>query len=158
MLEVRNITKTIDTFALKNISFEVTQGEYFVLLGKSGVGKTILLEIISGLLEPDNGRIILDGHDVTREKIQKRHIGIVYQDKALFPHLSVQENLSYPLRCRRVSRKEIDARIEQLAEDIGAIDKDLQWPVYCIDWEQAANELRVDYSEVDYDGETYYYR
>jgi len=119
MLEVRNITKTIDTFALKNISFEVTQGEYFVLLGKSGVGKTILLEIISGLLEPDNGRIILDGHDVTREKIQKRHIGIVYQDKALFPHLSVQENLSYPLRCRRVSRKEIDARIEQLAEDIG---------------------------------------
>ena len=119
MLEVSSITKIIDTFALKNINFEVKRGEYFVLLGKSGVGKTMLLEIIAGLLEPDSGHIVLDGCDITKEKIQKRYIGIVYQDQALFPHLSVYENIAYPLRCLGQKREEIDANVEQLAENIG---------------------------------------
>ncbi|MFC1693633.1 ABC transporter ATP-binding protein [Candidatus Latescibacterota bacterium] len=121
MLKVRNITKKFETFVLKNISFEVKRGEYFVLLGKSGVGKTMLLEIIAGLLEPDSGNIGLNGHDITKEKIQKRYIGIVYQDQAIFPHLSVHENIAYPLRSRGIKRKEINARVEQLAEKTGII-------------------------------------
>ncbi|MFC1528434.1 ABC transporter ATP-binding protein [Candidatus Latescibacterota bacterium] len=119
MLEVSNITKKIDKTILKDISFTVNKGEYFVLLGKSGVGKTVLLEIIAGLLEPDSGRIMLDGFDITKEKIQKRGIGIVYQDKALFPHLSVYDNIAYPLRCRGIKKEEIDVRVKQLAVKIG---------------------------------------
>ena len=119
MLKVSTITKKIDKLILKDISFEVKRGEYFVLLGKSGVGKTILLEIIAGLLDHDSGRIVLDGYDITEEKIQKRGLGIVYQDKALFPHMSVQENIAYPLRCRGVKSEEIDIIVKRLSEEIG---------------------------------------
>ena len=119
MLDINNIAKTFEKVVLDRISFEVTRGEYFVLLGKSGAGKTILLEIIAGLVEPDSGSIVLDGHDITHEKIQKRNIGIVYQDQTLFPHFTVFENVAYPFRCRGGRKNEIQARVERLAENMG---------------------------------------
>ena len=93
MLECKNISKKFGEHILQNISFEVASGEYFVILGKSGVGKTVLLEIIAGLLEPDSGSIVLDGHNITRTRIQKRNIGIVFQDNTLFPHMSIRRNI-----------------------------------------------------------------
>ena len=119
MLELRNIIKHIDKHILVNISFKISQGEYFVLLGKSGAGKTMILEIIAGLLMPDSGQVILDGHDITGETIQKRGIGIVYQDRALFPHMSVRENIAYALQCRGVKKTTVHTRVEQIAGDLG---------------------------------------
>ena len=78
-------------------------GQYYVLLGRSGAGKTQLLELIAGLEKPDSGTIVLDGEDITHRKIQERKIGIVFQDYAIFPHLTVFGNIAYPLRSRKIT-------------------------------------------------------
>lgn len=116
LLSIRNISKKLGDFSISNVSFSVEAGDYFVILGPSGVGKTVLLETIAGQLIPDSGRIILNGRDITREKIQKRRIGLVYQIRSLFPHLTVRQNIAYGLRmrgsrCRR--------RVGELAADVG---------------------------------------
>jgi len=122
MLEVKNLSKRLDTFAMRDVSFNIGQGEYFVLLGVSGVGKTVLLEIIAGVMRPDRGTIALDGRDITFRKAQNRSIGLVYQDQALFPHLSVRQNIAYGLRCRKASRSEVREKVTNFAERVGAQD------------------------------------
>ncbi len=118
MLSIRNITKSFGSFAVfRSVSFEVGQGQYFVLLGASGVGKSVLLETIAGLIWPDAGRIFLDGRDVTDEKIQKRKFGLVFQNSALFPHMTVYDNIAYPLRCKGLKNSQIQERVDQIAED-----------------------------------------
>ena len=117
MLSVRHISKTLPSFGLRDVSFEVQPGQYFVLLGASGVGKSVLFEIIAGLTCPDAGRILLDGRDITDEKIQQRKIGLVFQNSALFPHMTVYDNIAYPLRCKRLKEREIHQRVGELAED-----------------------------------------
>lgn len=117
MLSIRNITKSFGSFAIRGVSFEVGQGQYFVLLGASGVGKSVLLETIAGLIWPDAGRIFLDGRDVTNEKIQKRKFGLVFQNSALFPHMTVYDNIAYPLRCKGLKNSQIQERVDQIAED-----------------------------------------
>ena len=97
MLRLQNISKQYKDFSLKNISFNVNKGDYFILLGESGAGKSIILETIAGLISPDSGSIMLDEKDITKEKIQHRGIGLVFQDHAVFPHYSVGENIAYPL-------------------------------------------------------------
>lgn len=97
MLRLQNISKRYKDFSLKNISFKVNKGDYFILLGESGAGKSIILETIAGLISPDSGSIMLDERDITKEKIQHRGIGLVFQDHAVFPHYSVGENIAYPL-------------------------------------------------------------
>lgn len=98
MLNLERVHLDLKNFSLKEISFHVNKGDYLVVLGESGVGKTLLLEIIAGLHSLDSGKIILEGKDITREKIQKRGVGLVYQDQALFPHLTVRENIGYGVR------------------------------------------------------------
>ncbi len=98
MLELKNISKKFGDFALNNISLRIKEKEYFVILGISGAGKSVLLELIAGLIVPDSGSIFLSGKDITHEKIQNRNIGIVFQDFAVFPHMSVLHNIMYPLR------------------------------------------------------------
>ena len=115
MLKLDNISVKLGDFQLRNISFDVEDGEYFILLGKSGIGKTVLLETIAGLIEPDDGKIFLDGKDITNEKIQKRNIGIVYQDNGLFPHMNVRENIMYPLECKHIDKKVIRSELENIA-------------------------------------------
>lgn len=122
MLDIKNISKAFGDFSLKDISFSVEKGEYFVLLGPSGVGKTVLLETITGLISPDQGEIILDGEDVTEKKIQKRRMGLVYQNQALFPHLTVYQNVAYGLRCNGTSRGGARKRVHELADDLGIAD------------------------------------
>jgi molybdopterin-binding protein len=92
MLAIEDLSLRVGDFQLKNISFAVERGDYFVILGSSGVGKTLLLETIAGLRPPESGRIHLRGRDITMERIQKRNLSIVYQDGGLFPHLSVHDN------------------------------------------------------------------
>jgi molybdopterin-binding protein len=117
MLSVRNISKELTPFAIKDVSFEVSNSQYFVLLGSTGVGKSVLLETIAGLIRPDAGRIFLDGKDITNEKMQKRKIALVFQNSTLFPHMTVYDNIAYPLRCRRNGKTQIRQRVAELAED-----------------------------------------
>lgn len=119
MLSVRNIAKRLGEFAIGGVSFDVEDGDYFVLLGASGVGKTVLLEMIAGLIAPDDGRLLWDGEDITNERIQKRRMGLVYQDQALFPHMTVYQNIAYGLRARRPGRASVRDTVRALAGDVG---------------------------------------
>ncbi len=121
MLKLDNISVTAGSFQLKNVSFNVERGDYFVILGPSGAGKSVLLEAIAGLRKPDSGTIHLRGVDITGERIQKRNISIVYQDADLFPHLSVYENIAYPLKSRK--EEGVKDKVLVAAELVGIQDK-----------------------------------
>lgn len=116
MLEIKNISVKLGQFSLNNISFSVEKGDYLTVLGLSGAGKTVLLEVLAGLVKPDNGTLMLEDKDITHMSIQKRPLGLVYQDMALFPHLSVKQNIAYPLKRQGLSRPEIKQRVAALAE------------------------------------------
>ncbi len=116
MLELQSISKCLGSFALSDLSLRLNPGEYFVLLGPSGVGKTILVEITAGLIHPDAGRILWAGQDITGTPPDTRGFAVVYQDYALFPHLTVAENIAYGLRVRGVKPAEAGRRVHALAE------------------------------------------
>ena len=103
-----------DTVALQPTSLDIAEGEFLTLLGPSGCGKTTTLRMIAGFVEPSTGRIRFDGEDVTDAPPQKRAIGMVFQDYALFPHLSIAENIGFGLRERGASKTQIAARVEEL--------------------------------------------
>ena len=118
-VSLRNISKRFGTVeAVRDLSFTVDDGEFVVLLGPSGAGKTTTLRLITGLEQPDAGAILIDGRDVTRDPPGSRDIAFVFQQYSLYPHLSVYDNLAFPLRspARRVSEPEIKTRVEQTAE------------------------------------------
>jgi ABC-type sugar transport system ATPase subunit len=115
MLRLININRRLGNFALTGINLELSYGQYYVLLGRSGSGKTQLLELIAGLEHPDTGTILLDDEDITRKRIQDRKIGIVFQDYAVFPHMNVFCNIAYPLRVRKENKKSIALKVEKAA-------------------------------------------
>src|SRR2546423_9472795 len=100
-----------DVTALADVDLVVRAGEFFTLLGPSGSGKTTLLRLIAGFERPDGGRIELAGRDVTRVPPYARDVNTVFQDYALFPHMTVAENIGYGLRVRGVSRRERAAKV-----------------------------------------------
>lgn len=100
MIRVKNLFKSWKGFSLKNINLEVGRGEYFVILGPTGAGKTLLLETIAGFHFPDKGEIWINGKNVTNFPPEKRRIGFVYQDYSLFPHLTVEKNIEFGLKTR----------------------------------------------------------
>lgn len=116
MLRLINISRKLGNFALSEVNLEVADGEYYVLLGRSGSGKTQLLELIAGLEHPDSGKIFLDNIDITRQRIQDRKVGIVFQDYAIFPHMTVYGNIAYPLRARKEDNKNIEEKVKKAAE------------------------------------------
>ncbi|HOU97519.1 MAG TPA: ABC transporter ATP-binding protein [Bacteroidales bacterium] len=118
MLELKEISVKVGSFFLKNICFKVNNGDYFVLLGSSGSGKSILLETIAGIQNSINGSILLNDKDITFEKIQNRKIGIVFQDYALFPHLSVFENVAFSLRQKHMSKKSIKDQVSLVCREL----------------------------------------
>jgi len=120
MLKLENISLKVGEFELKNISFEVERGDYFVILGLSGVGKSLLLESIAGLINPRSGKIFLRGEEITSKKIQERKVSIVYQDADLFPHLTVFENIAYPLKSN--GERNIKEKVIACAEKVGATE------------------------------------
>ena len=103
-LKLEKIALRLGDFQFKNINLEVAAGEYFVLLGPTGSGKTLLLESMVGLKTPQEGKIFVDGQDMTHLPSEKRKIGFVYQDYALFPHLTVEENIAFGRKNRHRSR------------------------------------------------------
>jgi ABC-type Fe3+/spermidine/putrescine transport system ATPase subunit len=99
MLEVKDLTKSFgDETAVESLSFDVEKGEFVTLLGPSGCGKTTALKAVAGLVEPDEGRIVLRGKDVTGTKPEERRIGMVFQSSSLFPRMTVRENVEYALK------------------------------------------------------------
>ncbi|MCC5850463.1 MAG: ABC transporter ATP-binding protein [Verrucomicrobia bacterium] len=119
MIEFQEIAVRQGGFTLSDVNFTLPEGAYGVMTGKTGCGKTTLLEILCGLRRPHSGAVRLFGQDVTRHEPGSRGIGYVPQDQALFPHLSVRENLAFALRIRRWSRADIATRVGELAERLG---------------------------------------
>jgi putative spermidine/putrescine transport system ATP-binding protein len=102
-----------DVAAVSDVNLSVAKGEFISLLGPSGCGKTTTLQMIAGLVEPTAGRITLDGRDITHEKPDRRGLGIVFQSYALFPHMTVAQNVAFGLEMRKVPRAERDTRVAQ---------------------------------------------
>lgn len=112
MLRIESLSKTLGDFAIKDISVGIRPNEYFVILGPTGAGKTVLLETIAGIHTPDTGTIFLDGREITATEPRLRNIGMVYQDYMLFPHLTVAGNIAFGLDERKIPWKERDARVD----------------------------------------------
>jgi multiple sugar transport system ATP-binding protein len=110
------------TMALHEVSLRADDGDFLVLLGPSGCGKTTLLRIIAGLLEPTGGRVVIGDRDVTALAPRARDVAMVFQSYALYPHLTVEQNLGFGLRARRSSRPERERRTREVAEQLGLSD------------------------------------
>ena len=114
-LSLNDITKQFGDFkAVDQVALNVPHGSFVCLLGPSGCGKTTLLRMIAGLEEPSSGSIAIDDEDITRVPTHKRNLGMVFQSLALFPHLSVGENIAYPLRIRGRPKAEQAKRVDEL--------------------------------------------
>lgn len=119
-LSVINIDKSFaNVKALVDVSLDVHEGEFFTLLGPSGCGKTTLLRIVAGLELPDNGRVLIGGRDITSLPATKRQVNTVFQSYALFPHLSIFENVAFGLRSRKFPQNEVQSRVARRLEMLG---------------------------------------
>ena len=119
MLRIESLSIQLGEFQIRDISLEIQPNEYFIILGPTGAGKTILLETIAGIHSPDSGRIWLDDQDITSVEPRERNIAMVYQDYMLFPHLTVRENIAFGLRQKRMAlneQREIVAEISALLD------------------------------------------
>ena len=112
---LKNVSKTKNGNRIfDNISLEIPSGEFFALLGPSGCGKTTLLRLIAGLEKVDSGRIFLGNIDITDEPIHKRKINVVFQNYALFPHLTVFDNVAYSLTIQGRQKEEISYKVHKI--------------------------------------------
>jgi len=111
---IKNVSRTYGDFkALDDVSIQIHQGEFFSLLGPSGCGKTTLLRILAGFDFPDNGEVLFDGKDVLPLAPNQRQSNTVFQTYALFPHLSVYENIAFPLRLKKIGHNQIDKQVRE---------------------------------------------
>jgi len=119
ILELQDITKSFgETQVLRGISIGIHQGEFITFLGSSGCGKTTTLRIIAGLEEPDSGRVILEGKDVTALAPNKRDVNTVFQNYALFPHMNVEQNIAYSLRLKKTPKPEQQRAVTEVLEQV----------------------------------------
>ncbi len=118
-VQLRDLHIDLQEFHLRDINLNIAAGEYFVILGPTGGGKTVLLETIAGLYNPRRGRISLNGEDVTATPPERRGIGFVYQDYMLFPHMNIAQNIAFGLRLRRNDRATIQERVASMSELLG---------------------------------------
>src|SRR5579871_4675944 len=105
--------------AVAGVDFEIREGEFFTMLGPSGCGKTTTLRMIAGFEQPDEGRILLRGEDVTYVPPNRRAVNMVFQHYALFPHMSIAENVRFGLKLKKVSRREQDERVAEILQVVG---------------------------------------
>ncbi len=115
-IEIREFTVKRGEFLLRPVSLTVRQGEIFALLGRTGSGKTVLLEAIAGMFPGDEGEILYDGVNVMKIPPRRRKVGIVYQNDGLFPHMKVEENIGYGLKMHGYSKEERERTTERLME------------------------------------------
>ncbi len=119
LLEIQNVTRRFGTFtAVDQVSVAIEAGEFFTLLGPSGCGKTTLLRMIAGFDLPDGGTIRLNGEDLAGLPPERRSVRTVFQSYALFPHMTVEGNIAFPLRMAKTSASEIPAKVEAALEDV----------------------------------------
>lgn len=116
MIRVEDLNISLPGFDLSNINLSIEENEFFILMGPTGAGKTVLLEAIAGLVPIKSGKILIGEKDITRLPPEKRGISIVYQDYALFPHLTVLENITYGLHFHRIDKAQAEKRLNRLLE------------------------------------------
>ena len=127
MIEFKNVEISYGDFvAISNLNLDIKEGEFFTFLGPSGCGKTTTLRALVGFNIPTGGQIISDGKDITKEPVDKRGIGMVFQSYALFPTMSVYENIAFPLKIKKLSKEEIDKKVKEVAAKIKITDEQLK--------------------------------
>ncbi len=116
-IELENVSKRFGkVIAVNNVNLRVEDGSFYVILGPSGGGKSTLLYLLAGIYKPSSGRIYFDGEDVTDLPPSKRNVGLVFQNYALYPHMTVYDNIAYPLKLRGESREMIDREVREVSE------------------------------------------
>ena len=129
VVEVDGLSKNYGPVAaLKSVSFAIESGQYFVLLGPSGGGKTTLLRLIGGFIRPSQGRVLLHGRDVSDEPPNQRPTSMVFQSYALFPHMSVEKNVAYGLKLRKMAAPEIAERVGRMLDLVGLTGYNARMP------------------------------
>ena len=127
MIELKDIVVKFGDFeALHNINVEVHEGEFFTFLGPSGCGKTTTLRTITGFIEPVSGTVSVKGVDITHVPIEKRNIGIVFQSYALFPSMTVYNNIAFGLKVQKLKKQEIDDKVRAIARKVDLSDEQLE--------------------------------
>ncbi len=127
MIELKDIVVRFGDFeALHSINVHVREGEFFTFLGPSGCGKTTTLRTITGFIEPVSGTVSMKGRDITRVPIEKRSIGIVFQSYALFPTMTVYNNIAFGLKIQHLKKKEIDEKVRAIAKKVDLTDEQLE--------------------------------
>ncbi|MDR6871639.1 putative spermidine/putrescine transport system ATP-binding protein [Bosea sp. BE125] len=117
MVELHGVTKRYgEVDALKRVDLTIRKGEFVTLLGPSGSGKSTLLNLIAGMITPSSGRIVIDGRDATTLPTNQRGLGMVFQNYALMPHMTVFENIAFPLQVRHLPKDEIKRKVEQVLD------------------------------------------
>lgn len=127
MINFKNVQISYGDFvAVDDLNLEIKEGEFFTFLGPSGCGKSTTLRTLVGFIDPSKGSIFVDDKDITRLAPEKRKIGIVFQSYALFPTMTVYDNIVYGLKIKKMPKSEIDAKVNEIAQKIKISDKQLQ--------------------------------
>ena len=127
MIELKDIVVKFGDFeALHNINVNVKEGEFFTFLGPSGCGKTTTLRTITGFIEPVSGTVSVNNQDITHVPIEKRNIGIVFQSYALFPTMTVYDNIAFGLKLKKLKKPEIDQKVREIARKVDLSDEQLK--------------------------------
>ena len=127
MIQLKDIVVKFGDFtALHDINVQVKEGEFFTFLGPSGCGKTTTLRTITGFIEPVSGTVTVKGRDITHVPIEKREIGIVFQSYALFPTMTVYDNIAFGLKIKKLKKQEIDQKVREIARKVDLSDEQLE--------------------------------
>ncbi len=119
-VQLRGVSKRFDeVVAVDNVNLDIEKGEFFSLLGPSGCGKTTTLRMVAGFVAPSQGSIAVAGSEISQLPPEKRGIGIVFQNYAIFPHMNVYDNIAFGLKMRKVARAELDRRVRAVIDQVG---------------------------------------
>ena len=129
LISFNQVSHNFGAFRLKDVTFHVDDGEYFVIIGPTGAGKTLILEIIAGFYNPSEGNITINDQNTLSLPPEKRNIGFVYQDYALFPHMTVQENISFGLEMQGLSPAVIERKVFLTMETLKISKLNARYPI-----------------------------